>query len=97
MRTGMVEIGPSSASGVRGVTGSRDFWLALRRMWFVLGRGALLSVPAAAVVALLLGGSAIRPRGGVEIPLRQALPAFPGLLLGFVSGTSSTRLAPIDS
>lgn len=60
-------------------------------------RGLLLSVPAAAAAVVLVAASANRSGAGVGgLPLRQMPRTFPGSLLGFVSGASSTRLATID-
>lgn len=58
----------------------------------MLGRGTLLSVPAAAAVAVVL----VSAGRTATLPLHQPPRTFAGPLLGFVSGTSSTRLAQID-
>lgn len=64
----------------------------------MLGRRTLLLVPAVAAVAVLVVASASRSSVGVgTLPLRQPARTFPGSLLGFVYGPSSTRLAAIDA
>jgi hypothetical protein len=63
----------------------------------VHAKGVLVSVGAAAVVAVLVAVPANRSSAGVgTLPLRSALQTFSGPLLGFVFGAASTRLAPID-
>lgn len=61
------------------------------------GKGLLVSVGLAAGVAVLVAVPATWPSGGGQtLPLRKPPRTFPGPLLGFVAGSSSTRLAPID-